>query len=359
MKIAILGDTHFGMRNDSIPFLNYSEKFYRDTFFPKLKENNIKTIVQLGDIFDRRKYINFHTLKRAKEMFFNVCEKQLIDLYVLAGNHDTFWKNTNDINSPDLLLREYENIRVIDTPQTIHLDYADVDSDVCIIPWMCADNYERSMEEMKNTSATLCMGHFEIEGFQTYRGMYSEEGLHRDIFRKFDYTFSGHYHHRSNADGIYYVGTPYEITWQDYNDLKGFHIFDLETRKLEFIGNPNKMFHKIVYNDKEESIIDINNKNLSEYTNTYVKVVVINKTNPYLFDKFMANLYNVNPVDITIAEDFTDLTEDVETDTVDQAEDTLTILRKYVDNITEDKLDTKKLQTIISELYVEALNSEQ
>jgi hypothetical protein len=203
------------------------------------------------------------------------------------------------------------------------------------------------------------MGHFEIQGFSMYRGMPSEEGLDRGLFRKFECTFSGHYHHKSSAGDIHYLGNPYELTWQDFNDPRGFHLFDLTNKELTFIENPNRMFHKIIYDDKVETIAEIDKKDLTPYTGTYVKVVVINKTNPYLFDKFMNNLYNVNPVDISIAEDFTDLTEGLEDDMVDQAEDTLTILNKYVDNIKEDNIENGKLKTLLKELYVEALNTEQ
>lgn len=358
MKVAIITDQHFGARNDSVHFLDFYEKFYRDVFFPVLKENNIKTLLILGDTFDRRKYVNFYSLKRTKEMFFDVLREMEVEVHMLAGNHDTYFKNTNDVNSVDLLLKEYENINVIDSPQTIHLNYGDTTSDVCMIPWICPENYDRCMEEMKNTTATLCMGHFEIAGFAMYRGMPSEDGLDRSLFRKFEYTFSGHYHHKSNNDGIFYLGNPYELTWQDYNDQRGFHLFDLTNRELTFIQNPFKMFHRILYHDKQDSINEITNKDLSDYTNTYVKVVVINKTNPYLFDKFMNNLYNVNPVDITIAEDFTDLNEGFEDNMVDQAEDTLTILNKYIDNIKEDSIQNDKLKTLMKELYIEALNTE-
>jgi hypothetical protein len=117
------------------------------------------------------------------------------------------------------------------------------------------------------------------------------------------------------------------------------------------------MFHRIIYDDKAETIKEIDNKDLKPYANTYVKVVVLNKTNPYLFDKFMNNLYNVNPADITIAEDFTELA-DITDEDVDQAEDTITILNKYVDGITEENIDNTKLKTLLKELYVEALNTE-
>jgi DNA repair exonuclease SbcCD nuclease subunit len=359
MKIAIITDQHFGARNDSLAFLDYYEKFYSETFFPTLIENKINTVLILGDTFDRRKYVNFFTLKRTKQMFFDRLHELNIEVHMLAGNHDTYFKNTNEVNSVDLLLQEYDNITVIDSPQTIHLKYEDESMDVCMIPWMCTDNYKNCLLEIENTSASICMGHFEIAGFHHVRGMPSEDGIDRKIFKKFDMVFSGHYHHRHTQDNITYLGNPYELTWIDYNDKRGFHLFDLETRELEFVENPNSMFHRIVYDDKEESITDITNKDLSKYKNTYVKVVVLNKTNPYLFDKFIENLYNVAPVDITIAEDFSDLTEGLDDDMIDQAEDTITIINKFIDNIEEDNINNDRLKTVMRELYVEALNTEK
>jgi len=361
MRVAIITDTHFGARNDSIHFLDYYERFYRDTFFPTLDANGINTVLILGDTFDRRKYVNFFTYKRSREMFFDKLAQKNIKVFMLAGNHDTYFKNTNEVNSVRLLLQEYINIQVIDEPCTIYLtdDGDKFKYPICMMPWICPENYESSMETMKETSADICMGHFEIAGFAMNRGMPSHEGLNREIFRRFDMVFSGHYHHRSHSDNIHYLGNPYELTWQDYNDPRGFHLFDLADRSLEFIENPNVMFHRIVYDDKEESITEINNKDLTKFAGTYVKVVVLNKTNPYLFDKFMAKLYEVNPIDVTIAEDFADLTEGVEDDMINEAEDTITIINKFVDGIKEEHIDNDKLKNVLKELYVEALNMEQ
>ena len=355
MKIAVITDQHFGARNDSTHFLDYYEKFYKDTFFPTLDSNNINTVLILGDTFDRRKYVNFFSLKRTKEMFFDELAKRNIRVHMLAGNHDTYFKNTNEVNSVRLLLKEYNNIAVIDEPVTIHLEGASV----CMIPWICPENFQDCIEEIEHTQADICMGHFEIAGFAMHRGMPSLEGLNRDLFKRFDVVFSGHYHHRSASDNIRYLGNPYELTWQDYNDPRGFHLFDLSSRQLEFIQNPNVMFHRITYDDKENTITEITNKDLTKYTNTYVKVVVINKTNPYLFDKFMSSLYDVNPIDVTIAEDFADLTEGLDDDMINEAEDTITIINKFVDGIQEEHIDNDKLKTVLKELYVEALNLEQ
>ena len=357
MKIAVITDQHFGARNDSIHFLDYYEKFYKDTFFPIVDAAGINTVLILGDTFDRRKYVNFFTLKRTKEMFFDELAKRNIQVHMLAGNHDTYFKNTNDVNSVRLLLKEYNNINVIDEPTTIWLD--EEKYPICMIPWVCPENHEESMFVLSDTDADICMGHFEIAGFAMHRGMPSLEGLNRDIFKRFDMVFSGHYHHRSTSDNIRYLGNPYELTWQDHNDPRGFHLFDLSTRQLEFIENPNVMFHRITYDDKENTITEITSKDLTKYTNTYVKVVVINKTNPYLFDKFMTNLYDVNPIDVTIAEDFADLTEGVEDDMINEAEDTITIINKFVDGIQEEHINNDRLKTVLKELYVEALNQEQ
>jgi len=359
MRVAIISDQHFGARNDSVQFLDFFQKFYDNVFFPKLKEEGITTLLILGDTFDRRKYVNFYSLKRTQEMFFDKLAGMDIKVHMLAGNHDTYYKNTNEVNSVRLLLREYDNVHIIDSPEEIWVQDEYDSERICMMPWICADNYDESMEFIKNTNAAICMGHFEIAGFAMHRGMPSQEGLNREIFRKFEYTFSGHYHHKSSDGDIHYLGNPYELTWQDYNDTRGFHIFDLTSRELNFIENPYVMFHKITYDDKKDSITEITNKDLSKYTNTYVKVVVVNKTNPYLFDKFMNQLYNVNPIDITIAEDFIDLTEGVEDDIIDQAEDTVTIINKYVDSIKEESIDNDKLKTLLKELYVEALNQEQ
>jgi DNA repair exonuclease SbcCD nuclease subunit len=354
MKIALISDQHFGARNDSAQFLDFYQKFYDEVFFPTIDAEKIDTVLILGDTFDRRKYVNFYTLKRAKEMFFDKLANRNIQVHMLAGNHDTYFKNTNEVNSVNLLLAEYNNINVIDHPTTIYVN----EKPICMMPWICAENYEDSMETLKDTPAEICCGHFEIAGFAMHRGMPSQEGIDRAIFRKFAFTFSGHYHHKSNADGIYYLGNPYELTWQDYNDNRGFHIFDLDNRNLTFVQNPNVMFHRIIYDDKEETIKEIDGKDLTGYKNTYVKVVVVNKTNPYLFDKFMNNLYNVNPVDITIVEDFTEFGEGLEDEMVNQAEDTITILNKYVDSGTEKDIDAGRLKTLLKELYVEAINIE-
>jgi len=349
LKVVIITDQHFGARNDSIAFLDFYQKFYDNTFFPTLDASGIDTVLVLGDTFDRRKYVNFYALDRAKKMFFDKLEERGITVYMLAGNHDTYFKNTNEVNSPDLLLAEYNNIEVIDEPKTINVN----GFEVCMLPWICPENYTQSLDEIKNTTATLCMGHLEIAGFAMYRGMESHEGFSAETFNKFDLVFSGHYHHRSNDRNIYYLGNPYELTWQDYNDPRGFHLFDFTNRQLDFVENPYRMFERLEYTDKEVEPIDLDQLELKD---KYIKLVVLEKTDFYKFDKFIQKLYNKGCHEIKIVEDFSEFQEGEINEEIN-LEDTVSVLSNYIESIETD-VDKEKVKSYMRGLYTEAINIE-
>jgi DNA repair exonuclease SbcCD nuclease subunit len=354
MKIAILGDTHHGMRGDSLEFHRYYEKFYDTVFFPYLIENKIDTVFQLGDLFDRRKFINFNSLYLCRKYFFDVLRDNNIRFYTLLGNHDIAYRNTLEVNSSQLLLNEYKNITIYDDFNVLNFDGVDID----IVPWLCSENEADITEKMKQSKSQICFGHFEIKGFETMPGEVSPIGLDKSFFTKYDMVLSGHFHHKSDDGQIYYVGTPGEMTWSDYNDPRGFQIFDTSTRELTFIQNPYRMFHKIRYDDEKQDFEYWKAFDFESYKQTYVKVIVINKQNPYLFDNVLDNLYKANVSDISVVEDFTDTTNIIDDkEIIDQAEDTMTILGKYIDNLTLN-VESDKIKTLMRELYVEALNTE-
>lgn len=349
MKVALITDVHWGARNDSQAFVEFYRKFYENCFFPVLDEYEIGTVIMLGDTFDRRKYTNHATVKAAKDIYFSPLKQRNIKTYMLIGNHDTFYKNTNEVNTIDLMLSEYDNIVSISSPETIDVD----GTKIAMIPWMCADNYAECLSEMKSTEAELCMGHFEIVGFEMYRGQECHEGLSSETFKKFDMVFTGHYHHRSTRGNITYLGTPYELTWQDYNDPKGFHIFDTETRELTFHQNPYSMFVRIEYDDKDKEPIDLDALDLKS---TFVKLVVLNKTDYYKFDIFVNKLYTKGCHDIKIVEDMSEFQQGSIDESID-LEDTLSILSNYIDSVNTD-IDKEKIKMYMKALYTEAINIE-
>ena len=349
MRVALVTDTHFGARSDSIAFDSYFAKFYDETFFPHLVEHDIKTICHLGDIFDRRKYINFNTLQSCKRYFFDKARDLGIEVHMIPGNHDTYFKNTNDVNSPDLLLGEYNNITLYQEPTEIMLDR----EKVLFLPWICGENYDRTMAKIKESDAKTCFGHFEFAGFFLLPGMPNLHGMDSNTFSDFDLVVSGHFHHRHSRGNITYMGNPYEITWSDYNDPRGFAIYDTVKRDLEYINNPNRIFHKIYYDDSHfEGTNDISNFDFTSIVGGSVKLIVSKKTDFTRFDHFVDKLYSSNLIDLKIIEDFSEFEDEALGDDID-LEDTMTLLKEYVD-VVETDLDKQRIKNLLQSLYIEA-----
>jgi len=348
LKIALITDTHFGARNDNSNFNEYFFEFYENQFFPYLKEHNITDVVHLGDVMDRRKYVSYRIAKDFRERF--VDKFANINLHMLVGNHDTFYKNTNAVNSlHELVDGRYDNISVYEETTEVEFDGCKI----LFVPWINADNMNHTMKMLKQSDAQIVMGHLELNGFEMQKGMIMDHGWDKQEFNRFDMVMSGHYHHKSDDGQIYYLGTPYEIYWNDWNDPKGFHVFDTEKRELERIVNPLSIFSKIYYDDSQEI-----NYDMSSYKNKYVKLVVVNKKDLYGFDKFVDKLLQADCYEVKIIEDFSELdASNVSDDIVNNTEDTMTLLERYIDDL-DVTLSKDRLKNTMRTLYTEAQDLE-
>ena len=337
MKVAIITDTHYGARKGSKYLHDYFEKFYKDIFFPVLEENNIKTVIHMGDAFDSRKSIDYQSLEWAKRVVFDPLKTY--DVHMIVGNHDCYYKNTNEVNSPELLLQTYHNIKTYSEVSEVNIDKLKV----LFIPWINAENYQSTVNAIKSTTSICAMGHLELNGFRAHRGHVMEDGMECNLFEKFSKVFSGHYHTRSDDGKIFYLGNPYEMFWNDVNDPRGFTIFDTETLEHTPINNPYKLFYNIYYEDTPVQVF-----NFQEYVGKIVKVIVRKKTNPKDFEKFIDKLYSVGVQDMKIIENFqiTD-SEDFE---VDEEENTISILNRYIEE-SDLELDKGIIKKIIQDLY--------
>jgi len=337
VKILLITDQHFGVRNDNQSFINIYKKFYNDIVVPFIKVSKIDTVIALGDTFDKRRSINFMSLAEAKEMWFNPLESMGVTMHMLTGNHDIYYKNTLRINAPRELLGEYNNIIVHDSPTTVNFGGLDI----LLLPWICDENRDGSFREIQTSPARVCMGHLELNGFEAHPGHVMNNGMDRSVFSKFEKVFSGHYHMKSSDGNINYLGNPYQLYWNDYGCKRGFHVFDTDTLKTTFYRNPFDMFTKIHYNDG----MDVP-KNLE---GTYVKLIVENKGDNAKFDHNVRQLQDLGLADLKIIEDLS-----VEMGgEVMETEDTLTLLDKYIDEI-DLKVDTNNVKNIMRSLYIEA-----
>ena len=282
MKILLITDQHFGVRNDNVYFIEHYKKFYGNVVIPFIEKLGIKEIINLGDTFDKRRSINYMSLDESKSMWFDPITELGCHMTSLIGNHDIYYKNTLRINAPTELLGEYKNFDIVDKPTTLNYDGLDI----LMLPWICEENYDKTLRVITESEAPVCMGHLELNGFEAHPGHVMQTGTDMYVFQKFKKVFSGHYHTKSNMDNCYYLGNPYQLYWSDYGARRGFHVFDTETLRTTFYRNPYNTFHKLYYNNKLVAPSE------EELEGTFVKLIVEDKGDYAKFD------YNVRKLQI-------------------------------------------------------------
>lgn len=350
MKIAFLGDAHWGARGNSEFFLRKQIDFYQNIFFPYLVENNIKHVIQFGDLLDQRKYVNVRIMHHLNREYLARFEELGITQDIIIGNHDVVHNNTNKISA----LVEIADRSTFPNTE-VHYDPCTKDFDGCridFIPWINRENEEFVKEFIQKSTSDYLVGHLEINSFEMVTGIECRDGIPPDFFVDYKTTFSGHFHKQSKKKIkkalIHYIGTPYELNWGDYGDAKGFHIFDTETGETEFIKNPNPIYHKVMYDD---SSVDYDTFDEKIFEDTIVKVIVEQKDNDLMFERLITRISRV-------AHDF--LISDIDSFDVSGAdienmdvEDSLSILLKAVDSITTNQ-DKQNIKKKINSIHKEA-----
>jgi DNA repair exonuclease SbcCD nuclease subunit len=351
MKIPILTDTHCGIRNSSEVFINYQSSFYQDIFFPYCKANNVTQIIHGGDYYDHRKYINYKALNSNRKTFLEPLRQMGINMDIIPGNHDVFYKNTNDLCALKELLGFYTgNVNILMNP--LVQDYGGLK--IAMLPWVNNENYAESMQFIKNCKASWIMGHLELDGFEMMKGITSQGGMSSTIFSRFEKVLTGHFHTKSTRGNINYLGSSMEFTWSDADDPKYFHVIDTETRELEMVRNPITLYTKIFYDDEETNYKEYD---FAKLKNQFVKIIVVNKNDPFLFDKFVDAVNSIDIHELKIAEDFSEFIGDNVQDDNISFEDTTQLLNSYVDEI-DTSLDKTKLKSMIHNIYIESVNKE-
>lgn len=344
--IAVINDTHFGARNDNPIFLEHFMEFWEKVFFPTIEDRGIKRVIHLGDFLDRRKFVNFNTLHQVRKRFLEPLKNMGVDMDITLGNHDVFFKNTNRLNSVIELFSNYTNIRIHEQPTILDLG----ETTIGLVPWITKDNSEECLKFIASAPVRVIMGHFEVSGYEVLRGVEHHDGMDPDLFKSYEAVYSGHFHCRHNRRNIHYLGTQYQMTFADLNERKGFNIFHPRTGEMEFIENPKQIFQQLEYDDTKE---DYNIMNCKPYRNTFVRLLVKNKTRPIMFDNLMDRLNDASAYSISIT-DQTEKEINSNTSVVDMSKDTMSLICDEIDTL-QGVQDPVRLKTIIREIYSESL----
>ena len=335
-KIALITDLHLDSYKNDDRIWNYYRQFYDNIFFPYLNKHNIKEILILGDVIDNRKSIDFKVLQTIKNEFFDKLNQYQVN--IILGNHDIYYKNTNEVSSIVNICKEYKNITVHVNPTELAIHGLSF----LLLPWINDENKSATMAAIERSESDYVCAHLEINGAKMTKTRVCEKGLDKSIFSKFQSVWSGHFHHRNKQGNVEYIGNPYQMNFGDCNDERGFNIFDTETNDLSFIENPYKLYEKIYYEDKVK--IDFTN-----YKNKFVKLYITQKTNSELL---VNQLYDNGAYHVNVIENFDYLESDIDVKNI-EVKSTLSIFNEYIDSI--DDVDKVAVKTQIKDIYDKAL----
>jgi DNA repair exonuclease SbcCD nuclease subunit len=350
------------MKKDKIPVIKEKLQYlltqsFKENFFDVLEKEDIGHVIHLGDLFDQRKSINLLAVNRCRQDFLEPLDKMGIETHIIVGNHDVYYKNTNDVSSVEEFVSDrYEFIHVYTKPKVINIEGTKIQ----LLPWISNVYDPDILNTIAKSPADILMGHLELTGFEMFRGSVSDHGMDRALFNRYDVVCSGHFHHKSSVGNINYLGAFSEYTWADHRDPRGFHIFDTDDRSLTFIQNDESLFKMVSFDDRKSDIQDfVNDFDYSSVKNRYVKVVsASNKNNPYAFDLFIDKLHAETPLNISVIEDIETFIEDNPDETVDETADTPSILSKYIDGLTLS-VDPDRMKSFLKEVYTEAVNNDK
>lgn len=340
-KVIILGDCHFGIKNHDSKIAEYQLKFFKDVLIPYIKANDVKTIIQTGDWFDSRRAIRHATLHLIRKHIIPLIDKDQ-RWYVLVGNHDMALKEAVHPNSCSEILGVYDNFVVIDEPMTVSVDGIDID----LIPWICKENKKQIRQYISDSKSYYAVGHFELSGFYYYRGVASD-GENKGFLSDYGQVWSGHFHTRSNNGNIRYVGTPYQLTHGDADDARGFEVFDTETKAIEFIENPNRLYTKIYYNHAT-----FDKTSVPLYKDMHVKLIIESRGEAAAFDVLIEEFSEcVASIDVIDNFDVVSADSNLKIDITD----TLKIISDYIDELDDTPVIKKEIKKIMTALYKEGI----
>lgn len=337
MKTLVMGDFHLGITLNEDLLNMQCDAF--NFAIEKAIELKVDAIIQLGDIFDKRQNIDFKTLSIIRKVFQKLKDTKIPFIYV-AGNHDFYYKNNNDLNSFRLLFEDNDNWKMV-----IDEAYVSEKMNCMFVPWINKENEKKLLSSIKGNKTDIILGHFPINGFEMVRGFTENHGIDPKLF-KAKLTMSGHFHLRNENKKIVYAGSLTELNWNDYDDVKGIYILDMNKAKYEFIPHHLTLFKKIFIDDENFDI------DVKEYNNKRVKLYVSIESSLKI-EKLIAKLDEVSSK-LEVIDNYTIL-KNMDASLETTSEDTKDIFKEYMETLTLTDEQNKGVEKMFSDIYSSSL----
>lgn len=230
-RVWLLADLHFGVRTNSLEWLEIHKDYFYNFFIPMLKEKKKEgdALFVLGDIFESRQSLNIRVLNEAINIFIEL--SKIIPIYVIVGNHDSFARNSLDINSL-IVFKNIDNITIFDNPDVLETQFG---QKLLMMPWI--ESKEEELKCLNSNQADYLFCHTDFQGIMFNKKVEIEEGLELKAVSKFKKVYSGHIHLSQKNKNVFMIGCIFPLTRNDLGDTKKIVILDFETGKETIINN--------------------------------------------------------------------------------------------------------------------------
>jgi DNA repair exonuclease SbcCD nuclease subunit len=268
-RIFLLSDLHFGVRANSLEWLQNQKSFFQDFYIPYLKKNYKEgdILFILGDWFDNRQLLDIYVMNTSIDIVIELSE--ILPVYFLTGNHDIYKKYNTDVNSI-VAFRHIPNVSIYQKPTIL----TNNNNKILILSWI--GNKESEENYARANKFDYIFAHSEIMGFKYDNGReIKSTSVDFRKFRNIKRVFSGHIHKRQELANIVYIGSPYHMKRSDIGNTKGIYIFNPNENTFEFIeNNYSPLFQRVTL----EYILDLSlNNTVKLLNNNYTDIIVPDK----------------------------------------------------------------------------------
>lgn len=330
-EVAIFSDLHLGIYGNSPDWHNIAIN-WADWIVVELKKKKIKDILFLGDFFHNRSEISVQTLDVSADILNKFKDFNII---MIVGNHDAYYKNRSDVHSLRIF-QGYDNITIVDSSLVVQCFGKKLE----FVSWN---------NELQPFKVDYVFGHFEIQSFKMNNFKVCDHGLTAMDFlgSKTDTVFSGHFHNRNtgkyNEGSIHYIGNTFPMDFSDAENIKGYHILELKTGKLDFFENSvSPKFKKIV-------LSKIKTVKEDDIKGNIIKLIVDITVDDAKLDKFKLYLNKFKPFRIETEFNVVSIANNSEEE-IDSVE-IVDMFDEFLGQMKFDEDKTERIKTILNNLY--------
>ena len=337
MRALVIGDLHFGIKSNSLLWLESQLKFFKDQIFVEIENQNIDRILFLGDVHDVRYSINQQIGIELKKLFREMLDKfKDKEFIILAGNHDYYspLEEFAEYTAYEVLFGEefykaHPNLKVISKDPYLD-EYGNL-----FLPWYWTENSYHFDEILYNYDFSR-----EVKAIYCHADLMTWPGARIGSLKGCP-VYSGHIHdiHIDELSNLYNLGAAVALTFSDVNQERYIYIIE-DYKIVDKIANHTTPRFIRIYDD------DIFSADEKTFDNSYVQLCIssnnINKAKYVEQIKYLKTTY----IDANIRVHIIDGDTDINTLNVEGFQ---TNISKYIEQNIPEHLD-KKYELITNKL---------